>query len=101
MREEKLGGNMERLMKFTAKFAAVLLLLALIPFILAYLIGLVFTTSEYWFWVKVCRFAVLGLIIVVPMLVQQWRENQRFFLKWVFFLLLYVVVTTYLWVKGF
>ncbi len=92
---------MERLMKFTAKFAAVLLLLALIPFILAYLIGLVFTTSEYWFWVKVCRFAVLGLIIVVPMLVQQWRENQRFFLKWVFFLLLYVVVTTYLWVKGF
>ena len=92
---------MERLMKFTAKFSAMLLLLALIPFILAYLIGLVFTTSEYWFWVKVCRFAVLGLIIVVPMLVQQWRENQRFFLKWVFFLLLYVVVTTYLWVKGF
>ena len=92
---------MERLMKFTAKFVAMLLLLALIPFILAYLIGLVFTTSEYWFWVKVCRFAVLGLIIVVPMLVQQWRENQRFFLKWVFFLLLYVVVTTYLWVKGF
>lgn len=92
---------MERFMKFSAKFVAILLLLALLPFVLAYVLGLFFQTTEYWFWVKVCRFVVLFMIVIVPMLVQQWRENQRFFVKWVLLLLMYAVVNTFLWVKGF
>lgn len=92
---------MERFMKFIAKFLALVLLLAGLPFVLAYFIGLMFSTSQYWLMVKICRFVVLGLIIVVPMLVQRWRENQRFFIKWVELLLVYVIITTFLWVKGF
>lgn len=93
--------EMERLFKWTAKMSAWVLLLVLIPFVMSYLLGMILPTSDYWLLTKICRVIVLALIVVVPMLVQHWRENQRFFLKWVGFLLLYVIVTTFLWVKGF
>lgn len=92
---------MERLFKWSAKVSAFVLLLVLIPFILAYFIGAVLPSVDYWLLTKICRVFVLALIIVVPMLVRRWRENQRFFVKWVGLLLLYVVVTTFLWAKGF
>lgn len=92
---------MERLFKWSAKVSAFVLLLVLIPFILAYFIGVLLPSVDYWLLTKICRVVVLALIIVVPMLVRRWRENQRFFAKWVGLLLLYVVVTTFLWAKGF
>lgn len=92
---------MERLFKWSAKVSAFVLLLVLIPFILAYFIGALFPSADYWLLIKICRVVVLALIIVVPMLVRRWRENQRFFVKWVGLLLLYAVVTTFLWAKGF
>lgn len=92
---------MEKFMKFIAKFLALIVLLAIVPFILAYLFGLLLPTTDYWLMVKISRFIVLGLIIVVPLLIQKWRENQRFFLRWVGFLVLYAVVNTFIWVKGF
>lgn len=92
---------MERLFKWLAKASAFILLLVLIPFVLAYVIGSFFSSVDYWLLTKICRIVVLALIIVVPMLVRRWRENKRFFVKWVGFLLLYVVVTTFLWAKGF
>lgn len=92
---------MEKLFKLLAKASAFVLLLVLIPFILAYVVGSFQTSADYWLLTKICRVVVLALIIVVPMLVRRWRENQRFFVKWVGLLLLYVVVTTFLWAKGF
>lgn len=92
---------MEKVMKLGAKFLALVILLAAIPFVFAYFIGFMFETTNYWLWVKVMRVVVLALIIFVPMLVQKWRERQRFFFNWVMFLLLYVVVTMFLWIKGF
>lgn len=88
-------------MKFIAKFLALIVLLAIVPFILAYLFGLLLPTTDYWLMVKISRFVVLGLIVVVPLLIQKWRENQRFFLRWVGFLVLYAIVNTFIWVKGF
>lgn len=92
---------MEKIMIAISKFSAFIVALALLPFVVAYFIGLFFGVTNYWLVVKVSRVVILGLIIVVPMLVQHWRENQRFFIKWVGFLLLYVIITTFLWVKGF
>lgn len=92
---------MEKIMKFISGSLAVILLFALIPFIAAYLIGLFLPTSDYWLVIKICRVLILLLIIGVPMMVPGWRENQRFFIKWVGVLLLYVIVTTFLWAKGF
>lgn len=92
---------MEKFMKFIAKFLALIVLLAIVPFILAYLFGLLLPTTDYWLMVKISRFVVLGLIVVVPLLIQKWRENQRFFLRWVGFLVLYAIVNTFIWVKGF
>lgn len=92
---------MEKLFKWFAKVSSWILVLVLVPFILAYMLGMLFTAADYWFLTKICRLIVLALIVVVPMMVKRWRDNQRFFLKWVSFLLLYVVVTTFLWIKGF
>ena len=92
---------MEKLFKWFAKVSLWILVLVLVPFILAYMLGMLFTVADYWFLTKICRLIVLALIVVVPMMVKRWRDNQRFFLKWVSFLLLYVVVTTFLWIKGF
>ena len=72
---------MERLFKWTAKMSAWVLLLVLIPFVMSYLLGMILPTSDYWLLTKICRVVVLALIVVVPMLVQHWRENQRFFLS--------------------
>lgn len=92
---------MEKLFKWFAKVSSWILVLVLVPFILAYMLGMLFTAADYWLLTKICRLIVLALIVVVPMMVKRWRDNQRFFLKWVSFLLLYVVVTTFLWIKGF
>ena len=92
---------MEKLFKWFAKVSSWILVLVLVPFILAYMLGMLFTAADYWLLTKICRLIVLVVIVVVPMMVKRWRDNQRFFLKWVSFLLLYVVVTTFLWIKGF
>lgn len=92
---------MEKIMITISKFSAFIVALAFLPFVFAYFIGLFLGVTDYWLVVKICRLVILALIIIVPMLVQHWRENQRFFIKWVGFLLLYVVITTFLWVKGF